>query len=102
MKTSCEGLILSPDGPPDSEPFDSRDLDYHPNKAAVLFRATWDYIPVSILKLIKYLPVDPWPRVRNLNNLFRECGRQILREQGSEVDSEKKAASKDILSILSE
>ncbi|KAM5543150.1 hypothetical protein V8D89_003024 [Ganoderma adspersum] len=77
-----------------------KDLDYHPNKAAVLFRATWDYIPVPILKLIKYMPVNPWPRVRNLNNLFREYGRQILREQGSDVDTEKKVASKDILSIL--
>ena len=85
----------------DSDIFDSKDLDYHPNKAAVLFRATWDFIPIPILKLIKYIPVNPWPRVRNLNNLFREYGRQILREQGSDVDTEKKVASKDILSILS-
>ena len=67
----------------------------------MLFRATWDFIPIPILKLIKYIPVNPWPRVRNLNNLFREYGRQILREQGSDVDTEKKVASKDILSILS-
>lgn len=79
---------------------DSKDLDYHPNKAAVLFRASWDYIPVPILKLIKYMPVSPWPRVRSLNNLFREYGKRIIREQGSDVDTEK-VPSKDILSILS-
>ena len=77
-------------------------MDYHPGKASVLFRATWDYIPVAILKLIKYMPVNPWPRVRSLNNLFRAYGRQIFREQGAEIDTEKKVASKDILSILSE
>ena len=68
----------------------------------MLFRASWDYIPVPILKLIKYIPVDPFTRLRNLDNLFKEYGRQIIREQGPGVDTEKKVASKDIMSILSE
>ena len=37
----------------------------------------------------------------NLNNLFREYGKQILREQGPEVDAERKARSKDMMSLLS-
>lgn len=77
-------------------------MDYHPNKAAILFRASWDYVPVPILKLIKYIPANPFTRLRNLDNLFKEYGRQILREQGPDVDTEKKVASKDIVSILSE
>ena len=68
----------------------------------MLFRASWDYIPVPILKLIKYIPVDPFTRLRNLDNLFKAYGRQIIREQGPGVDTEKKVASKDIMSILSE
>ncbi|KAM5543177.1 hypothetical protein V8D89_003051 [Ganoderma adspersum] len=76
-----------------------KDIDYQPNKAAMLFRASWDYVPVPILKLIKYLPTNPFTRLRNLANLFK-YGRRILREQGPDVDTEKKVASKDIVSIL--
>ena len=39
--------------------------------------------------------------MRNLNNLFRAYGKQILREQGAEVDAERKVNSKDVMSILS-
>ncbi|KAM5543175.1 hypothetical protein V8D89_003049 [Ganoderma adspersum] len=77
-----------------------QDIDFQPNKAGMFFRASWDYVPVPILKLIKYMPVNPFTRLRNLDNLFKEYGRQILREQGPGVDTEKKAASKDIVSIL--
>ena len=39
--------------------------------------------------------------MRNLNNLFRAYGKQILREQGADVDAERKVNSKDVMSILS-
>ncbi|KAI1791251.1 cytochrome P450 [Ganoderma leucocontextum] len=77
-----------------------KDIDYLPSKATVLFRATWDYLPVPILKLIRYIPLHPWTRIRSLNDLFREYGRQIIHEQGPNTDTEKRATSKDILSIL--
>ena len=48
----------------------SQDVEYLPAKAEVLFRASWDYIPLSVLKLIRYIPMEPWTRIRNLNNLF--------------------------------
>ena len=56
---------------------------------------------MPILKLVKYLPMDPFTRMRNVNNIFRKYGKQILREQGPEVDAERKANSKDVMSILS-
>ena len=77
-------------------------MEYLPSKAVVLFRAAWDYIPRPILKLIKYIPVHPWTRLRALNDLFAEYGKQVIREQGSDVDTEKRDTSKDIMSILSE
>ncbi|KAM5543148.1 hypothetical protein V8D89_003022 [Ganoderma adspersum] len=77
-----------------------KDVDYLPSKAMVLFRATWDYIPGPLLKLIRYIPVHPWTRLRDLNDLFREYGRKIIREQGPNTDMEKKSTSKDIMSIL--
>ena len=80
----------------------SKDVDYQPTNAVILFRSTWDYIPMPILKLTKYLPMDPFTRMRNVNNLFRKYGKQILREQGPEVDTERKVNSKDVMSILSE
>ena len=57
---------------------------------------------MPLLKLIKYLPANPFTRLRNLNDLFGEYGKQILREQGPEVDAERKVNSKDVMSILSE
>ena len=76
-------------------------MDYNPTTAALIFKAMFDYIPVSVLALIRYLPFNPWLRVRNLNDLYRRYGKQILREQGPDVDTEKKGTSKDIMSILS-
>ena len=67
----------------------------------ILFRAAWDYIPTPALKWIKYLPADPFRRLLNLNNLFREYGKRILREQGSGVDVERKTKSRDMMSLLS-
>ncbi|KAM5543943.1 hypothetical protein V8D89_002560 [Ganoderma adspersum] len=77
-----------------------KDIDYQPSNATILFRSAWDYIPMPLLKLIKYLPANPFMRLRNLNNLFGEYGKQILREQGPEVDAERKVNSKDVMSIL--
>ena len=77
-------------------------MDYQPAKTVLLFRAAWDYVPVSVLSWIRYLPMNPFRRLLNLNNLFREYGKQILREQGPEVDAERKARSKDMMSLLSE
>ena len=54
---------------------------------------------MPVLKLTKYLPMDPFTRMRNVNNLYREYGKQILREQGPGVEAERN--SKDVMSILS-
>ena len=69
--------------------------------ATMLFRATWDYFPQSILNLCKYIPADPFTRVRTVNELYRQYGKQIIREKRPEVDAEKRGHSKDIMSILS-
>ena len=67
----------------------------------ILFRLAWDYIPAPILKWFKYIPADPFRRLLNLNSLFREYGKRILREQGPDVDAEGTANSKDVMSLLS-
>lgn len=77
-------------------------MEFQPTKAILLFRAAWDYIPLPILKWIKYLPMNPFMRMLSLNNLFREYGKQILREQDPGVDAERKVNNKDVMSLLSE
>ena len=79
----------------------SKDVEHDPPKAVLLFRATWDHIPVPILKWVKYLPMNPFKRMLNLNNLFKEYGKQMLREQGPDVDAERKVNGKDVMSLLS-
>ncbi|KAM5543132.1 hypothetical protein V8D89_003006 [Ganoderma adspersum] len=77
-----------------------KDVGYQPSKTVILFRLAWDYIPAPILKWFKYIPADPFRRMLNVNNLFREYGQRILREQGPDVDAERKANSKDMMGIL--
>lgn len=67
----------------------------------MVFRAAWDYIPVPVLKLFQYLPVDPFTRILSLRRLYISVGKQILREKRPELDAEKRPNSKDIMSILS-
>ncbi|KAM5542822.1 hypothetical protein V8D89_003486 [Ganoderma adspersum] len=77
-----------------------KDVEHDSPKAILLLRAAWDYIPVPILKWIKYLPMNPFKCMLNLNNLIKEYGKQILRQQGPEVDAERKVNGKDVRSLL--
>ncbi|PIL27010.1 cytochrome P450 [Ganoderma sinense ZZ0214-1] len=77
-----------------------KDVEFQPSNAVILFRASWDYIPIPVLKLFRYLPGKPFTRLRNLNNLFRQYGKQILREQGPAVDAERKLDGKDVMTLL--
>ncbi|KAI0644565.1 PAH-inducible cytochrome P450 monooxygenase PC-PAH 4 [Trametes meyenii] len=77
-----------------------KDTDYMLPKATLFFRGSWDYLPLPILKMFRYIPVAPFTRLRHLNNVFTAYGKQILREKVPEFDAEKSAKSKDIMSIL--
>lgn len=79
----------------------SKDAEFRLPGAMMLFRAAWDYIPVPVLKLFQYLPVDPFTRILSLRRLYISVGKQILREKRPELDAEKRPNSKDIMSILS-
>ena len=81
---------------------DSADVDFMPAAAVTFFRATWDYIPMSILSLFYLIPVNPFTRIRYLRTVFTEYGKEILREQRAEIDVEKSSQSKDVMSLLSE
>lgn len=79
----------------------SKDAEFRLPGAIMLFRAAWDYIPVPVLKLFQYIPLDPFTRILSLRRLYLSVGKQILREKRPELDAEKRPNSKDIMSILS-
>ncbi len=67
-----------------------------------LFRAMWNYIPIPALRLFRFIPAEPFIRLRNLRGLFTEYGKQILREQRADTDVQKESKSKDVMSLLSQ
>ncbi|KAI0712966.1 cytochrome P450 [Cerioporus squamosus] len=89
-------------GSPISKAYDDllADVNYKPAAALALFQATWDYIPIPILRLFRFIPAHPFKRLRNVRSLFTEYGKQILREQRAEMDVEKPSKSKDVMSLL--
>ena len=80
-------------------------MGFKPTRPAALFSATWDYVPRPILEMVRYIPANPFMRLRNLNRLFTEHGTRILRQQraslGTVVENAKNG-SKDVMSLLSE
>ncbi len=80
----------------------SKDAEFHLPKATMLFRATWTYLPQSVLQMFQYIPADPFARLLNLRKVFSGYGQQMLHEKRPAIDTvEKDARSKDIMSILS-
>ena len=77
-------------------------MGYNPPFIFGLFRATWDYLPQSILNAFLYIPFEPFTRIRGVRDLYTEYGKQILHEQRTEYDVEKPGNSKDIMSLLGE
>ncbi|RDX48105.1 cytochrome P450 [Lentinus brumalis] len=77
-----------------------KDAEYHPTDAALLFKATWNYTPESILKLFRYIPAHPMTLLRRVNSLYVAYGKQILQSERSGADTEKQPSSKDIMSAF--
>ncbi|KAI0745013.1 cytochrome P450 [Earliella scabrosa] len=77
-----------------------KDIGYKPPFIVGLFRATWDYLPRSILNSFLYIPFEPFTRLRGLRDIYTEYGKQILHQQRTEYDVDKPSNSKDIISLL--
>ncbi|KAI0666551.1 PAH-inducible cytochrome P450 monooxygenase PC-PAH 4 [Trametes maxima] len=74
--------------------------EYMLPKTTLFFRGTWDYLPLPIIKLFRYVPMAPFTHLRRLNSVFTAYGKNILREKRPGFDAQDGARSKDILSIL--
>lgn len=62
----------------------------------LVFRSLWDYVPQSVLLLMRYLPVREARRFRSHLDYMRNFGRDLLSQ--TQVDTE--AAGKNIMSVL--
>ncbi|EIW62974.1 PAH-inducible cytochrome P450 monooxygenase PC-PAH 4 [Trametes versicolor FP-101664 SS1] len=79
----------------------SKDAEFRLPKATMLFRATWTYLPQSVLQMFQYIPADPFARLLNLRKVFSRYGQQMLSEKRPEIDTvEKDSRGKDIMSVL--
>ncbi|KAH7884659.1 cytochrome P450 [Phlebopus sp. FC_14] len=68
----------------------------HPPAWDLLFKATWDYIPSSILYYVKYLPTKEYKRFSTYLQTAFSTGKDLMNEKASNTEK----GSKDIMSIL--
>ncbi|KAF9223490.1 cytochrome P450 [Gyrodon lividus] len=72
------------------------DTILHPPAWDILFKATWNYVPSSLLYFIRYIPTKEYKRFSNyLQTAFR-MGKELIDEKASGTEK----GSKDILSVL--
>ncbi|KAH7925349.1 cytochrome P450 [Leucogyrophana mollusca] len=78
--------------------FDSLFADsfLHPPPWDILFKATWRYLPPSVLGLIKYLPTKEYKRFRSYLRVAFRRGKELIEQKSSGAEK----GSKDIMSIL--
>ncbi|KAI0644554.1 PAH-inducible cytochrome P450 monooxygenase PC-PAH 4 [Trametes meyenii] len=77
-----------------------KDTGFMVPKAALVFRAMWDYLPQPVLNMFKYIPADPFTRLRRLNNVFTTYGKDILHQTLAEIDAGRSATTNDMMNVL--
>ncbi|KAJ6561567.1 cytochrome P450 [Mycena vulgaris] len=77
------------------------DSNLHPPPAAILFAATWAFIPESILRVVEYLPARQFVRFRRFLTVGKRVGKDIIEGKAAAgIESSEKSRNQDILSIL--
>ena len=71
----------------------------HPRKWDVLFKATWKWMPESLLAFVKYIPTREYTRFRKTLKIIEGVSRQLVADKKQAYLSGE-AKSKDIMSIL--
>ena len=67
---------------------------------ALVWRATWPYLPKPLLELTKYVPTAFYKRLRNLNHMFADIGRPLYKSTVNDWDGSR-SEKRDALSVLS-
>ncbi|KAI0779018.1 PAH-inducible cytochrome P450 monooxygenase PC-PAH 1 [Trametes elegans] len=71
-----------------------------PSRSTLLFQHFWRYIPMPILKYVKYLPTKGHTRFRQTLNVINDFARDLIAEKTEAVLAGKNENKKDIMSIL--
>ncbi|KAI9066918.1 cytochrome P450 [Trametes sanguinea] len=71
-----------------------------PSRLTILFRHFWRYIPMPILKFVKYVPTKDHIRFRRTLNVINDFARELIEQKTEAVLAGKNENKKDIMSIL--
>ncbi|EMD32079.1 hypothetical protein CERSUDRAFT_126990 [Gelatoporia subvermispora B] len=52
-----------------------------PSKWDILFKATWNYLPISLLRFVNYLPMREYRRFRSTNQIMSRVAKNIIDEK---------------------
>ena len=79
---------------------DSTDALPYPSTLTILFRSLWPYIPMPLLKYVKYTPTKDHVRFRKTLNVINAFAKTLIDEKTESVLAGKGENKKDIMSIL--
>ena len=79
---------------------DSTDALPYPSTMTILFRSLWPYIPMPILKYVKYTPTKDHVRFRKTLDVINAFAKTLIDEKTESVLAGKGENKKDIMSIL--
>lgn len=71
----------------------------YPPKADLLMKATWEYIPVPLLRLVDYLPLKDVKRLSGVRGAFELEANKLLKTKTERLTTDKEG-QKDVMSIL--
>ncbi|OSD02196.1 PAH-inducible cytochrome P450 monooxygenase PC-PAH 1 [Trametes coccinea BRFM310] len=71
-----------------------------PSRLTLIFRHFWRYIPMPILKFVKYVPSKEHIRFRRTLNVINDFARELIAQKTEAVLAGKNENKKDIMSIL--
>lgn len=77
----------------------SVDATLYPPKVDLLIKATWEYIPLPILRLADYLPLKDIKRISRIRSVFDTEAKKLLKDKTDRLIAGKQG-QKDVMSIL--
>ncbi|OCH87517.1 cytochrome P450 [Obba rivulosa] len=71
----------------------------HPPKLDLLIKASWEYLPLSVLRLVDYLPLKDIVKVNQVRKAFRTEAQKLLKDKTERLVAGKEG-KKDVMSVL--
>ncbi|OCH92291.1 cytochrome P450 [Obba rivulosa] len=75
------------------------DATMYPSKLDLLVKATWEYLPPSVLWLVDYLPLKDIKRMKQIRRAFHKEAQKLLKDKTERLVAGKEG-KKDVMSVL--